>query len=420
MKAHIISIGDELLIGQVVNTNAAEIASRLTEAGYEVSGINTVSDNAKALINALDAASVQADVVIASGGLGPTSDDKTKEILTDYFGGELVFNESLFNHISRLFEHRGFPLTESNRQQAYVPNNARLLHNSIGTAAGLSFVKNNRRFFFLPGVPFEMINMMENELIPVLKKHFSNGNRSQRTLLTFGLGESFLAGRIADIENSLPENVSLAYLPSPKRVRLRLTATGDDKSEREKQLQEYTGRIRDRIPELVFGEGDMELEEVAGQLLKDKQMTLSTAESCTGGTIAQLITSVPGSSDYFKGSVVAYSNEIKENVLNVSGQKLQDFGAVSEAVVVQMAENCRRLMNTDVAISTSGVAGPGGGTKEKPVGTVWIAVAFRDKTVSRRVNFGKDRQRNIIRSASYALNMLRLELLKEAFAPRKS
>jgi nicotinamide-nucleotide amidase len=410
MNIEILSIGDELLIGQVVNTNAATIAENLNEEGYKASWISTIGDGEADIKQALEIASKRADVVISTGGLGPTSDDITKEVLIQFFGGELVLDENLFRHVKDYFEKRNRPMLESNRRQAYVPDRAEILHNEIGTAAGLKFQYNNTCFFFLPGVPFEMERLVKNVVIPQIKTHYPQSLRLQKTLMTFGMGESFIAERIAHVENNMPGNVKLAYLPSPRRVRLRLTANGSDRAVAEKELEEQVNKIKAAIPELVFGEDGQELEEVAGDILQEKGFTLATAESCTGGTIARLITSVPGCSAYFTGSVVAYSNAIKENLLQVNSESIREHGAVSREVVEQMAEGVRKLQGSDVAISTSGIAGPDGGTADKPVGTVWIGLSVNGNISSKKMVFGNDRQRNILRSSYYALNMLRLAL----------
>lgn len=413
MKAEILSIGDELLIGQVVNTNSSRIAEMLNAHGFSVSWISTISDTAGAIREALDIASDRADVVISTGGLGPTSDDRTRDVLVDYFGGELVFHQQQYEHVEAFFKKRNMPMLESNRQQAMVPDAATLLANEIGTAAGMLFKRNGTLYFFLPGVPFEMLRLMETSVIPELKKVFKASIRKQKTILTFGMGESFLAEKIKDIEENLPPHIKLAYLPSPQRVRLRLTAEGGSGELVQNELQYYVDKIEARIPELVFGEDNQRMEEVVGSLLQEKSARLATAESCTGGTIAQLITSVPGSSACFQGAVVAYSNEIKQNILNVKSDSLVAYGAVSEAVVREMAEGVKKKFQVDYALATSGIAGPEGGTEEKPVGTVWFALAGPHGTITKKMVFGKDRHRNILRSSYFALNMLRLELLSE-------
>ncbi|MCF8219319.1 MAG: competence/damage-inducible protein A [Bacteroidales bacterium] len=411
MIIEIISIGDELLIGQVVNTNAAHIAESLSIKGYDIHWITTVKDTAEDIKYALDIANSRADVVIATGGLGPTQDDRTKEVLVNYFGGKLVFDESHFAHIKEFFHRRNMPMLESNRQQAYIPDSAEKVPNHIGTASGMLFKKDRTWFFFLPGVPFEMMNMIRNEIIPRLQNELPPAARAQKTILTFGLGESFLAEKIADIEAELPKHIALAYLPSPQRVRLRLIATGNKREQLQEEIDLYTEKIKSRIPHLVFGEDDQTMEAVVGELLKEKKLTLACAESCTGGGIAHRITSVPGSSEYFQGSIVAYSNDSKINILQVSQESISNHGAVSETVVKQMAENVRKKFNADIGVATTGVAGPGGGTKEKPVGMVWIAVALPNKTVVEKKNFGSDRERNTIRSVYHAINMVRLGLL---------
>lgn len=410
MKAEIITIGDELLIGQVVDTNSAWLGEQLNLAGVSVHQITSISDNSEHILNALSEASRRADLILITGGLGPTKDDITKEALCSFFDTGLAFNQQAYENVERLFRHRGVKVTELNRRQADVPEACTPLPNPEGTAPGMWFEKNKVYFVSMPGVPFEMKTMFTNQVLPRLAKYTDANFIVHKTILTQGVGESFLAKTIEDWENSLPENIKLAYLPQPGMVRLRLTGVGNEKSTLEMQLDELDKSLRKLIPDLIFGYGTETMEEVIGKYLSFTQKTISTAESCTGGYIAHLITGVPGSSAYFKGSVVAYSNQVKMNNLDVEKETLDKFGAVSEQVVIQMAEGVRKRLDTDYSLAVSGIAGPDGGTDEKPVGTTWIALASPEKTIAKKFLFGEHRGRNIRKAALEALNMLRLEL----------
>ncbi|MBP6872085.1 MAG: competence/damage-inducible protein A [Bacteroidales bacterium] len=412
MEAEIISIGDELLIGQVINTNASWMARRLAENGIRARNMVVVPDEAEDIRKAVDVAFGRSDVILVTGGLGPTKDDITKKVLCDYFGTRLVFHQPSFDNILRLFPTRASNLSPANRQQADIPENCTPVMNQFGTAPGMIFRKEGRILVSMPGVPFEMEAMMNNDVIPMLKKSANSDVMVCKTLLTQGVGESYLSELIAVWEESLPENMKLAYLPQPGIVRLRLNAYGDNRETLQEQIDFQSAKLEEIIPDLIFGYGDDTMEAVAGKLLREKGKSLSTAESCTGGYLAHLITSVPGSSDYFKGSVVAYANDIKMALLGVSEGSLARHGAVSEEVVREMALGALEKFNTDYAVSTSGVAGPDGGTPEKPVGTVWVAVASRLGATTKLFRLGDHRGRNIRRAALSALNMLRLELLK--------
>lgn len=411
MTAEIISIGDELLIGQVINTNASWIAEQLNLAGINVHQVTTISDNRDHIIAALQEAKERVEIILITGGLGPTKDDITKETLCEYFNTHLVFSEQVFQNIVELFGRRGFTVSEPNRKQAEIPENCIPIKNNHGSAAGMWFVKEGKIFVSMPGVPFEMKPMVTEYIIPEIKNRFKTKAIVHKTVLTQGVGESWLAEKIEDWEDNLPDNIKLAYLPQPGVVRLRLSATGENKKELEDQVDLEIEKLLTIIPKYFFGYNDDQLYEIVGDLLKNKNQSVSTAESCTGGYIAHLITSVAGSSDYFKGSVVAYANEIKKQLLGVQEQSLIDFGAVSETVVKEMAEGARKKFQTEFAIATSGIAGPGGGTDDKPVGTIWIAVATPDKTITKHFLFGEHRERNIRKTALTALNMLRKELL---------
>ncbi len=410
MQAEIITIGDELLIGQVIDTNSAWMAEQLNLIGVRVHQITSISDDREHILNTLADAEKRADIILVTGGLGPTKDDITKTTLCEYFDTELVFNETAYENIKALFKLRGFEVTELNRKQAEVPANCTPLPNTNGTAPGMWFERNGKIFVSMPGVPFEMKPMMTNEVLPRLSRQLMSQFIVHKTVLTQGVGESFLARVIEKWEDGLPENIKLAYLPQPGIVRLRLTAIGKEKSALEKQLKKEISALREIIPDLIFGYNDDTLEQVVGTLLRERSKTLSTAESCTGGYLAHLITSVSGSSDYYTGSVISYANEVKTDELGVSAVSLERSGAVSKEVVTQMAEGVRKKLKTDFALATSGIAGPTGGTTEKPVGTTWIALATPDKVVAQKFLFGEHRGRNIRKAALAALNMLRMEL----------
>lgn len=412
MQIEIISIGDELLIGQTVNTNAAWIGEQLSLAGFGVKAVTTIRDEKEEINTALNYAFSRAGIVLITGGLGPTKDDITKHVLAEYFNTRLVRNEAVLTHIESFFSQRGRVMLDANIRQADLPENCTILHNPVGTAAGMWFENNGKICISMPGVPYEMKAIMELEVLPKLKEKFQSKVHFHRTVLTQGIGESFLAEKIKDWETDLRnEGMGLAYLPSPGLVRLRISASEDKKSLAEEKVNGKIETVLPLISKYVYGFDEDKLESVIGRLLLQKKATLSTAESCTGGNIAHLITEVPGSSDYFQGSVVSYSNEIKIKELGVNPDDLKTFGAVSQQVAEQMARGINQRFRTDYSIAVSGVAGPAGGTEEKPVGTVWIAVAEGQKVYSKKYLFEKDRQRNITRSTLTALMMLRGLLL---------
>ena len=413
MKAEIISIGDEILIGQITNTNAAWLGEQMNLIGFSVVQMTTIPDDREHILKMLKASSERADLILITGGLGPTKDDITKESLCEYFDVPLKLNDNALADVQELFRKRGWELNELNKKQAELPENAIPLKNKNGTAPGMWFEQNGRIYVSMPGVPFEMKPMITGEVIPRLKEKLDTDTLYHKTVLTQGMGESWLSEKISDWEDNLPENIKLAYLPQPGIVRLRLSAVGDDKEKLEKQVDREIEKLKKLIPGLIFGYNDDKLEEIVGQLLRKKNASLSTAESCSGGYIAHLITSIPGSSDYYKGSVISYSNEVKEKELGVSAEDLKNQGAVSEEVVRQMSAGVQNKLHTDYAISTSGIAGPEGGTDEKPVGTIWIALATPDKVMAKKFQFGDHRGRNIRKTALEALNMLRKELLAE-------
>ena len=414
-KVEIINIGDELLIGQVINTNASWMGTILSEHGFEVVKVTVVSDERSQIENSISAAMQSSDIVLISGGLGPTKDDITKKVLAEYFDSEMYFNEEAFQNIENLFKSRGFKVTGVNKDQANLPTKAKAIPNKNGTAYGMWFDKEEKVVVSMPGVPFEMKTMMEDEVIPKLEEQFKPEQYFQKTIMTTGVGESFLASLIEEVEDNLPEHIKLAYLPRPGLVRLRLSARGVDENAIQQEIQAEVDKIISILGDkIVFGYDDMSLEAALAQLLLEHNKTISTAESCTGGYIAHLITSLAGSSQYFHGSVVSYSNEAKNQVIGVDAKDIQQFGAVSETVVRQMAEGASEKFNTNYSMATSGVAGPDGGTDEKPVGYTWIAVAGPNGTISKGYQFGEHRGRNIMRTSLTALNMLRVMVLEDA------
>ena len=413
MLAEIITIGDELLIGQTIDTNGSWIGEKLNSIGLQVSHITSIQDKREQILNALKLASERSNLVIVTGGLGPTNDDITKHTLCEYFESDLTLNTDILKKIEDYFKSKNLEMLKVNKDQALLPHNCLVLENIRGTASGMWFEKKGVVYISLPGVPYEMKGIMNENGLSRIIERFSKGKVVNKTVKTHGLGESYLAEIIKKWEQDLVEdNVSLAYLPSPGIVKLRLTAIGENEQLLLDKIENYIDQLIQLIPDYIFGFENDSLESVVGDLLRNKQQTLSLAESCTGGNISKMITSVSGCSDYFKGSVIAYSNEIKQRMLLVENEKIEFYGAVSREVVEQMALGLAKKFNTDYGLATSGIAGPTGGTKEKPVGTVWIAVANAEKVISKKFNFGNSRERNITISSLAALNMLRLELLK--------
>jgi nicotinamide-nucleotide amidase len=415
MNTEIINIGDELLIGQVINTNAAWMAEQLNLSGFRVCQVTIISDARLHILQSLAEAEQRAEIVLISGGIGPTKDDITKHTLCEYFNTRLVFNQEAYSDVEALFARRGYPVTELNRQQAELPESCTGMPNAVGTARGMWFEKDRPGggktiFVSMPGVPFELKAMMTDFIIPRLKKSFATPCIIHKTILTQGIGESFLAALIESWENALPANIRLAYLPQPGIVRLRLSGTGPNNQDLTTRLDAEVAKLQELIPEHIFGYDDDTLELIVGKLLKERHATLATVESCTGGTLAQMITSIPGSSAYFKGSVVAYANEIKEEIVGVNPETLKNYGAVSNQVVTEMAIAIQSKFDVDYVIATSGIAGPDGGTTDKPVGTTWIAIATPDEVFAMHYLFGDSRERNIRRTALQALNLLRKKL----------
>ena len=414
VTASIITIGDELLIGQVVDTNSAWMSQQLNNIGVWVHHRVAVGDVREDIWNALDEESKRSDIILITGGLGPTADDITKPLLCEYFGGNLIMHQPTLDHVTYLFEHvfkRPMPLLDRNRRQAEVPDVCTVLKNNNGTAPGMLFEKDAKIFISMPGVPHEMQGIMKDHVFDLIKQHYDMLHIGHRTLLTAGQGESMLAEMIKDCEEKLPSYIKLAYLPNYGMVRLRLTGTGE-KEAIEKELDEQFVILKDLVKEYLVVDEDIPMHEVIGRMLKAKGKNLTTAESCTGGYIAHLITLIPGSSNYFYGSIVSYDNTIKENILQVKKETLQKFGAVSEETVIEMAQGVLKLMQSDYAIAVSGIMGPDGGSEEKPVGTVWVAVGNDQKIETKKLWFRFDRKRNIELTSINALNLLRIFMLK--------
>jgi nicotinamide-nucleotide amidase len=407
VQASIITIGDELLIGQVIDTNSAWMATELNTSGVWVRRRVAVGDNREDIIKALDEESRICDVILITGGLGPTADDITKPVLCDYFGGKLVVDAGALQNVKDIFARLNRPMIEPNLKQAEVPDTCTVIPNKRGTAPGMWFEKDGKIFVSMPGVPHEMKGMMTDYVLPQLPNYFKMPAIVSRTLLTAGVGESFLAEMIKDFEQALPTGIKLAYLPNYGMVRLRLTGIGNQKEEIEAEISRQFSTLKKFVAEHLVTDQDDAMPVVVAKLLKEQNGTLATAESCTGGYIAHLLTAEPGASRFFKGSVVSYANEVKQDVLHVSEQTLLSAGAVSEETVKQMLQGALSLLKSDYAIAVSGIMGPDGGTPEKPVGMVWVAVGNRAKVVTQKFNFRFDRRRNIELTTNNALNLLR-------------
>ena len=414
IQATIITIGDELLIGQVIDTNSAYIAQALNKIGVSVSNRIAVGDSKEAIIDALNSAAKKNKIVIITGGLGPTADDITKPLLNEYFGGKMIVHQPTLDHITDIFvnKHKR-PMIDRNRKQAEVPDVCEVLFNETGTAPGMLFKKDGVFYFSLPGVPHEMRFLTDNHVIPTIKKSFTTQPILHRTLLTAGIGESFLAEMIADFENALPHHIKLAYLPNFGMVRLRLTATGEDENVLKTSIESAFDKLKLQVAEYLVTDEDENMEVVVGKLLKQSNQTVATAESCTGGYIGHLLSKHAGSSQFYTGGIISYDNRIKTEFLDVPEHILQTVGAVSQEAVEQMAKSVRESMKTDFAVSVSGIMGPSGQTDEKPLGMVWIGVASKDKVLSKVFYLRFDRLRNIEVTANQAINLLRLLIINK-------
>jgi nicotinamide-nucleotide amidase len=405
-----ISIGDELLIGQVINTNAAWLGEHLSEACFHLDSSLTIGDSENAILNAFDAC-MDADLVLVTGGLGPTADDITKPTVCKFFDTELEFCQAAYDNLVSLFERRGFKMSERNRGQAMLPKSCKYIPNTYGTAPCMWIEKNGVAFVFMPGVPFEMKGIFTDELLPRIKERFQAIPYEKRVVMTTGIGESFLADKIKDWEDALPEFLSLAYLPQYGMVRLRLSGRHEDARMLHETLDREVAKLVALISEYIFAMQDQSIERTVFDLLNSKGMTFASAESCTGGNIAHVITLIPGSSEVFKGTAVTYATPMKTKVLGVPVEMIEEQGVVSQEVVESMATGVRDLMEADFGVATTGIAGPSGGTEENPVGTVWIGVASAKGVVSKRFNFGKDRENVINRATIAAYEMLRQQII---------
>ncbi len=408
--AEVITIGDELLYGQTLDTNTQWMGQELNRVGIKISRKMAIGDRREDILSALDEAQQRADIILITGGLGPTKDDITKTTLADYFNCPIAIHPQALADLKALFAQRNYPLTALNEQQAALPEKCEMVPNAMGTAPGMWFEQAGKVFVSMPGVPYEMRAMMTATVLPRLQETFALPVIFHQMIQTVGIGESWLSEKIADWESALPEHIRLAYLPSFGKVKLRLTATGDNLLDLEEDVAAQTKAVEPLIAKCIFGYGDISLEEAIGRDLLSAGKTLALAESCTGGFVAHRITSVPGSSRYFRGGLIPYDNALKIDPLGVEEATLRQHGAVSEATVRAMAENVRKLLGADVGLATSGIAGPGGGTPEKPVGTIWIALADASTTVAKKLTLGNDRLVNIERTNVAVLNLLRQHL----------
>ncbi len=409
--AEIITIGDELLIGQTVDTNSAWMGAELSLAGVRVNRITSISDNREEIISALDESLARADIILITGGLGPTSDDITKETLCGFFEGTMTLSEEVLKDITDRLRRRNFPMNENNRRQAMVPDTCTVLRNAAGTAPGMLFRKGEKIVISMPGVPHEMKYIMNEHVLPLLSHIAAGSVIIHKNIMTFGTFEALLAERLGTFEEELPGRIKLAYLPAQGIIKLRLTAGGDNYSEIRELVDQQVRKLYGIIPDVIYGEDEVTLEETIGKLLSDNNLSVSTAESCTGGRIASLITSVAGSSGWYKGSVIAYDNSIKVNILMLTRKSSQRSRSCQQGDCSCNGRGCQKAHRTDFSVAVTGIAGPSGGTPEKPVGTVWIAVASEKGTVTEKQTFGDDRLTNISRSSYSALNLLRKQII---------
>lgn len=410
INAELLTIGDELLYGQIVDTNAQWMSAALSNAGIKVIRKTTVGDQEDEILNAFAEAESRADIILITGGLGPTSDDLTKPCLAKYFNCGLKIHDEALAEVTEFFKSRGRELTDVNRQQAALPECCEKITNKVGTAPGMWFNRNKKVFVSMPGVPHEMKLMMTDIIVPKLKQTFVTPIIHHQIIRTIGIGESFLAEKIADWERALPSHIKLAYLPGLGEVKLRLTGIGDSMHRIKTETEKLTQQLVPLVGDYIYAYNDDPLEVVIGKMLVEKKLTLSVAESCTGGYLSHLITSVPGSSAYFQGSMIPYSYEIKMQQLGVKPETLEHYGAVSEQTIREMATLVRTKFQTDIGVATSGIAGPGGATPEKPVGTVWIACSDKNQTAAKKLQLSKNRMVNIEIASRAALNLIRLSL----------
>ena len=410
MFAELITIGDELLIGQVVDTNSAWMGRELNNIGIEVLRIVSVRDREEETLEAIDNAMKRVNIVLVTGGLGPTKDDITKQTLCKYFNTELIFSEEVFENVKRVLAGK-IPMNKLNKGQAMVPKNCTVINNPVGSASVSWFERDGKVLVSMPGVPQEMTTVMAESVLPKLHERFQTDVIMHQTFLVQHYPESVLAEKLEAWEVALPDCIKLAYLPKLGIIRMRLTGRGHDRKEVETLLNREKAKLETILGEDIFSEEDTPLEVIIGELLKKRKLTVSTAESCTGGSIAERLTSIAGSSEYFKGSIVAYSNEVKKDLLYVSSETLEKYGAVSEETVIEMVKGAMKALKTDCAVATSGIAGPGGGTPEKPVGTVWIAAGYKNEIRTYKQETNRGRAMNIERAGNNALLMLR-DLLK--------
>ena len=410
--AELLTIGDEILYGQIVDTNSQWMSIELDKVGIKVIRKTTVGDQEDEILTAFAEAEKRADIILITGGLGPTSDDLTKPLLAKYFNCELQIHEEALAEVTAFFKSRGREMTELNRQQAALPTCCIKITNPIGTAPGMWFEREGKIFMSMPGVPHEMKRMMTERVIPKLKETFRTPAIYHKVIRTIGIGESFLADKLSSWEKALPEHIKLAYLPSLGEVKLRLTGFSDSAVNLESEINEWAEKLKPLAGEYIYGYGDESIEIVIGKMLRERKLTLSMAESCTGGYLTHLITSIPGCSDYFLGSMVPYAYEIKMRQLGVKPEVLEKYGAVSEPTIIEMANIVRAKFNTDIGVATSGIAGPGGATPEKPVGMVWIAYSDKHQTITKKLQISPDRMINIRMASAAVLNLIRVSLPK--------
>lgn len=413
MNATLITIGEELLIGQVIDTNSAWLGQQLNALGIRVLKRVSIPDKPESIAKAFQSCLKESSIIISTGGLGPTSDDKTKDVLCSLFDSKLIEDSETVEHVRRFFADRNLALSEVNRKQGWVPDKAKIMKNTLGTAPGLYFNIKDKHIFALPGVPFEMKMLFELQVSKIIKLHETHNILIHETITVSGIGESFLSDEIKEWENNLAQNISLAYLPSPGLIRLRLSIFSDNELKSRNLLKQYFSELMPQIKDYYVSDRDEKMHETLFRLLKTNKKSISTAESCSGGYLASLLTSIPGSSEIYKGSIIAYDNNVKIQSLKVNPNILEMHGAVSNEVVCEMAKNIREIMQTDYAIATSGIAGPSGGTKEKPVGFVWIAIAGKNMLYAKSFQFGRFREVNIIRSSVQGINMIIKHIRKD-------